>query len=144
MFSKTCEYALRAMLFVGQKSRNGNKITISEIARGIDSPEYFIAKILQVLNRKRLIQSQKGPSGGFYLSRNGLECTLADIVRAIDGDEIFTGCGLGLKSCSEKEPCPIHDKFSIIRKDIRDMLESVKLGECNEHLEKKLTFLKRV
>lgn len=132
------------MLFVGQKSRQGTRTRISEIAKGIDSPEYFIAKILQVLSRKRLIQSQKGPAGGFYLSKEGLECTLADIVRAIDGDKIFSGCGLGLKSCSEKEPCPIHDKFRVIREDIRYMLETVKLSECSERLEKRLTFLKRV
>ena len=144
MFSKTCEYALRAMLFVGQKSRDGNRTGIREIAEGIDSPEYFIAKVLQELNRKRLIQSQKGPAGGFYLDKKGMECSLADIVKAIDGDKIFLGCGLGLRECSEKKPCPIHNEFKKIRKEIHDMLQSAKLNEFNEQLEKKLIFLKRV
>lgn len=144
MFSKTCEYALRAMLFVGQKSRDGNKTGIREIAEGIDSPEYFIAKVLQELSRKRLIQSQKGPAGGFYLDKKGMECSLADIVKAIDGDKIFLGCGLGLRECSEKKPCPIHNEFKKIRKEIHDMLQSAKLNEFNEKLEKKLIFLKRV
>lgn len=144
MFSKTCEYALRAMLFVGQKSRDGNKTGIREIAEGIDSPEYFIAKVLQELSRKRLIQSQKGPAGGFYLDKKGMECSLADIVKAIDGDKIFLGCGLGLRECSEKKPCPIHNEFKKIRKEIYDMLQSARLNEFNEQLEKKLIFLKRV
>ena len=144
MFSKTCEYALRAMLFVGQKSRDGNRTGIREIAEGIDSPEYFIAKVLQELSRKRLIQSQKGPAGGFYLDKKGMECSLADIVKAIDGDKIFLGCGLGLRECSEKKPCPIHNEFKKIRKEIYDMLQSAKLNEFNEQLEKKLIFLKRV
>ncbi|MCO5238482.1 MAG: Rrf2 family transcriptional regulator [Chitinophagaceae bacterium] len=142
MFSKSCEYALRAMLFVGQKSKDGNKTGIREIARGIDSPEYFIAKILQELSRKKLIKSQKGPSGGFYLDKKGMECSLADIVKAIDGDKIFTGCGLGLKACSEKSPCPIHHKFNKMRKGIYDMLHSAKLSEFDEQLEKKIFFLK--
>ena len=144
MFSKTCEYALRAMLFVGQKSKEGRKAGIREIAEGIDSPEYFIAKILQELGRKNLVQSMKGPSGGFFIDKQGMECTLADIVKAIDGDKIFLGCGLGLKECSEKRPCPIHNEFKKIRKEMHDMLQSATLNEFNEKLERKLTFLKRV
>ena len=64
MFSKTCEYAVRAMIFIAQKSKNGNKVSIKEIAKGIDSPEHFIAKILQELSKKKLLQSMKGPKGG--------------------------------------------------------------------------------
>ena len=144
MFSKTCEYALRAMLFVGQKSKNGNKTGIRAIAEGIDSPEHFIAKILQELSRKHLIHSTKGPNGGFYLTGQDMECPLADIVKAIDGDKIFSGCGLGLKECSEKNPCPIHNRFKEIRKEIHGMLQSARLNDFNEQLEKKLAFLKRV
>lgn len=132
------------MLFVGQTSKDGRKAGIREIAKGIDSPEYFIAKILQELSRKNLVQSLKGPAGGFYLDKQGMECTLADIVKAIDGDKIFLGCGLGLKECSEKKPCPIHNEFKKIRKEMHDMLQSATLNEFNEKLERKLTFLKRV
>lgn len=132
------------MLFIGQKSKEGKKTGVKEIAAGIDSPEYFIAKILQELSRKNLVQSLKGPAGGFYLDKQRMECTLADIVKAIDGDKIFLGCGLGLKACSEKKPCPIHNEFKKIRKEMHDMLESATLNEFNEKLERKLTFLKRV
>ncbi len=142
MFSKTCEYSIRAMIFVAQKSKDGNKVGIKEIARGIDSPEHFIAKILQELSRKGLLQSLKGPNGGFYLDRNAFEHTLADIVRMVDGDKLFTGCGLGLKECSELHPCPIHHEFKSLRKGIQSMLEKAKLAEFTDELEKSLTFLK--
>jgi len=143
MFSKTCEYAIRAMIFIAQKSKDGNKVGIKEIAKGIDSPEHFIAKILQDLGRRRLLQSVKGPNGGFYLDEEALECSLADIVKVVDGDKLFTGCGLGLKQCSETHPCPIHNEFRSVRKGIQTMLENAKLGEFTEELEKRLTFLKR-
>lgn len=143
MFSKTCEYAIRAMIFIAQKSKDGNKVGIKEIAKGIDSPEHFIAKILQDLGRKRLLQSLKGPNGGFYLDEETLQFSLADIVKAVDGDKLFTGCGLGLKQCSETHPCPIHHEFKNIRKGFHQMLENAKLGEFTEELEKRLTFLKR-
>lgn len=106
MFSKTCEYAIRAMIFIAKKSSNGSKVGIKEIAQGIDSPEHFIAKILQDLSRKGLVQSLKGPTGGFYLEKASLNYSLADIVKSVDGDKIFSACALGLKQCSESKPCP--------------------------------------
>ena len=60
MFSKTCEYAIRALIFIAQKSKDGSRISIKDISSGIDSPEYFIAKILQDLSRKGFVQSAKG------------------------------------------------------------------------------------
>ncbi|MBS1779878.1 MAG: Rrf2 family transcriptional regulator [Bacteroidetes bacterium] len=143
MFSKTCEYAIRAMIFIAQKSKDGSKVGIKEIAKGIDSPEHFIAKILQELSRKDLLQSMKGPTGGFYLEKEDLSRTLAEIVKVIDGDKLFTGCGLGLKQCSETHPCPIHHEFKKVRKSIQNVLEKAKLGEFTDELEKNLTFLKR-
>ena len=142
MFSKTCEYAIRAMIFIAQKSKSGNRVGIKEIAKGIDSPEHFIAKILQELSRKNLVSSMKGPNGGFYLEEDTIDCSLADIVKIVDGDKLFTGCGLGLKQCSELHPCPIHHEFKSVRKGIQLMLEKAKLGEFTEQLEKSVTFLK--
>lgn len=143
MFSKTCEYAIRAMIFITQKSKDGGRVGIKEIAKGIDSPEHFIAKILQDLSRKGLVQSLKGPNGGFYVEPNAARCSLAQIVKAIDGDKFFTGCGLGLKQCSETHPCPIHNDFKKVRKDLQEILEKSKLDDLTEKLEKNLTFLKR-
>lgn len=143
MFSKTCEYAIRAMIYIAQKSKTGIRVGIKEIAQGIDSPEHFIAKILQDLGKKDLVQSAKGPTGGFYHDAQSLEKSLADVVRAIDGDKIFTGCGLGLKQCSEDRPCPIHNQFKKVRGEIKLMLENAKVGELSEELEQRLTFLKR-
>lgn len=135
MVSKTCEHAIRAMLFVAQKSRDDIKAGVKEIAKAIDAPEPFIAKILQDLARQGLVLSAKGPAGGFYLDASGLKQTLADIVYAIDGDKLFTGCGLGLKSCSAKRPCPIHDDFVSIRKQIKSVLESTTLSDHKRALE---------
>ncbi|MET6998172.1 RrF2 family transcriptional regulator [Chitinophaga defluvii] len=143
MFSKTCEYAIRAILFIAQKSKDGDRVGIKEIAHGTDAPEHFIAKILQDLSRRGLIQSVKGPNGGFFLDKAALRFSLADVVKAVDGDRLFSGCGLGLKQCSETHPCPIHHEFKKVRKDILNMLEKAKVGEFHEQLEKKLTFLKQ-
>jgi Rrf2 family protein len=143
MFSKTCEYAIRAILFIAQKSKQGVKVTIKDVAKGIDSPEFFLGKILQELSRKGIVKLLKGPTGRFYLDDESMQYSLADVVIAINGDKIFNGCGLGLKQCSEKQPCPIHKEFKKIRSDIFKLLENSKLGEFNNLLDKRLAVLKR-
>lgn len=135
MLSKTCEYGIKAMLVIAQKSKVGYRIGVKEIAKAIDSPEPYVAKILQDLGRKGLVSSAKGPNGGFYLDNAGMKYSLADIVIAIDGDKLFTGCGLGLKNCSAKKPCPIHDEFAIVRKQIKSMMQTATLDNFSKSLE---------
>lgn len=142
VFSKTCEYAIRAVILVAQKSENGAKIGIRDIAAGIDAPVHFIAKILQDLSKRGLIQSTKGPNGGFYIDKAAKKATLADVVKAIDGDNIFIGCGLGLKNCSEIKPCPLHNEFKIIRSKIQATLNSATIGDFNESLNLGLSFIR--
>lgn len=122
---------MRAVFYVAQKSHEGQKVGIKEIAEQINSPEPFLAKILQKLSRERLIQSVKGPNGGFYFDAVSLNRPLADIVSAIDGNDIFTGCGLGLTYCSESNPCPLHDEFKKVRNQITHMLNNTTIGKFN-------------
>lgn len=143
MVSKTCEYAIRAMLYIAQHSKRGEKAGVKQIASAIDSPEPFIAKILQDLRKKGLVLSGKGPAGGFFLDEQGMKNSLAEIVRAVDGDKLFSGCGLGLSSCSEKKPCPIHDEFTIVRRRIKSMLQAATLGDYNTELDLGVRFLRR-
>ena len=82
MFSKSCEYAIKAMIFVAQKSKAGTRVALREIATGTDAPEHFIAKIMQELSRKKLLHSIKGPNGGFFMDDDDLKTSLADIVKA--------------------------------------------------------------
>ncbi|HRH99951.1 MAG TPA: Rrf2 family transcriptional regulator [Saprospiraceae bacterium] len=142
MFSKSCEYAIKAMIFVAQKSKEEKRVGVKEIAAGISSPEHFIAKIMQELSRKRLVNSIKGPNGGFYMTENELNTSVADIVKAIDGDGIYLDCVLGLKTCSEKSPCPVHFEFKEIKRKLIAMLENNTIGNFNEKLESGKYFLK--
>ena len=143
MFSKTCEHAIRALIFIAHRSKNGERVAIKEIARNIDAPESFIAKILQSLVRANLVQSSKGPTGGFYIDANGMNNSLADIVKAVDGDKLLTGCGMGLNYCDEDQPCPIHHDFKKLRNQILAMLHNAKVSMLHDKLVNNLAFLKR-
>ncbi len=134
VFSKTCEYALRAVFYIAQSSHKGRRVSIVEIAENIKSPQAFLGKILQQLSKGGIIQSAKGPNGGFFMDSVDLKRPLSDVVEAIDGKEIFEGCGLGLDFCSEKQPCPLHHEFKKIRNELTRMLKETSIGQFNQEL----------
>lgn len=134
LFSKTCEYAMRAVFYIASRSSDGARPGIREIAENINSPGHFLAKILQKLSKEGIICSVKGPNGGFYIEPQGLKRPLADIITALKGNEIFTGCAMGLSYCSESNPCPLHHEFKQVRNRLTQMLYNTSIGAFNQEL----------
>jgi len=144
MFSKSCEYGIKATAFIAVEASKNNRVSLKAIAKAIDSPVAFTAKILQQLARTGIINSVQGAMGGFEVDRSKMDkITLSQIVTAIDGDNIYKGCGLGLKACNASKPCPVHYKFVIIREELKDMLESTTVRDLALGLEDGLTYLRR-
>lgn len=144
MFSKACEYAIRATIYIADQSNRGRRVGLKDISKEIDSPEAFTAKILQQLSKTQIIDSVKGPNGGFAIEVEKMsKIKLSQVVSAIDGDSVYRGCGLGFKECSEKQPCPVHDKFKVVRDELRKMLESTTILELSMGLKNGITFLHR-
>lgn len=144
MFSKACEYGIRATIYIAEQSLLDRKVSLKEVAESIESPIAYTSKILQKLSRNKIITSEKGPSGGFSIEKKELDnLKLGTIVFTIDGDNIYNGCGLGLKKCNEKMPCSVHNQFKIIRGELKKMLETTTIKSLAMDFEKGLTYLKR-
>ncbi len=144
MFSKACEYGIRATIYIAMQSLQGNRVNLKDISTEIDSPVAFTAKILQQLAKNNIVESVKGPTGGFQIDKKDIDSIkLIQIVSAIDGDKIFNGCGLGLKECNEDFPCPVHFQFKEVRDNLKKMSSETSIYELATGLEVGLTFLKR-
>ena len=144
MFSKACEYGIKASIYIAQQSLQNKLINLKAIANEIDSPEAFTAKILQKLVKNKILDSVKGAKGGFLIEEIRInQISLEDIVYAIDGDSIYTGCGLGLKECNAQKPCPVHNKILLVRKELRRMLTDTSLYELANDIEVGVTYLNR-
>ena len=118
MFSKSTEYALRATIYIAQKSSEENKLGIKEISEAIDSPQSFTAKILQSLTRENIVSAVRGPNGGFYISEKAKKLPARSILQAMGEAEVLEKCVLGLKKCSEVQPCPMHSQYKSIRQQL--------------------------
>jgi len=121
MFSKTTEYALRATIYIAQKSSEEKKLGIEEISKAIDSPQSFTAKILQSLTRENVVSSVRGPNGGFFISQKAKKLPVRNILKAMGDDEVLEKCVLGLKKCSEIQPCPMHAQYKAIKQQLIDL-----------------------
>lgn len=132
MFSKACEYAIRALIYLDMNSKSGKKTGIKEVSRAAGVPLPFTAKILQQLARKKLITSYKGPHGGFFVGMDSQPIYLLDIVMAIDGDKLFKSCALGLKECSETQPCALHFQIKKIRLQSEEIMKKTSLNDLSK------------
>jgi len=123
MISKSCQYGIRAVVYLAAYSNSSQRLNVKQIAAEIGAPEAFTAKLLQQLNKANVVTSLKGPYGGFYLTEAQTKNSLLDVVAEIDGLDVFYGCGLGLQQCSELNPCPMHEHYKELR---TRMLETFK------------------
>jgi Rrf2 family protein len=127
MLSKSTEYAIRALILVQLQNLRGKRPGVAAIAKEIEAPVAFTAKILHTLTSRKLLKSMKGRGGGFFFSENQTELTLHEIILVMEGDALFTECGMGLSNCSDDNPCPLHDQYEKIRDQLLSLakLESI-------------------
>lgn len=118
MFSKETEYALRGLVYIQSQNYAGRRPGISEIAREIDAPHFFTAKIMNQMVKHGFVASIKGKGGGFFFETGKPDINLGRLIEVTGGNRSLTGCGFGLKNCNDANPCPLHEKYAPIRDSI--------------------------
>ncbi|HNR68809.1 MAG TPA: Rrf2 family transcriptional regulator [bacterium] len=134
VLSKSCDYGLRAALFLAASEREESFVSISEMAKALGLSFHFLTKILQTLTRKGLMVSTKGPHGGVRLARPADSINLMDIVIAIDGPRLLNECVLGLNGCSDQHPCPLHRQWVSIRSGITELFNQSTLKSVAQRI----------
>lgn len=130
MLSNTSKYAIRSAIYLALNLNNGNKIGIKKISGDLKIPSPFLAKILQVLAKQKLLASTKGPNGGFSLARDPKKISLYEIVTIIDGDDIFYKCLISMRTCHEENtPCPVHERYEPIRSEVIRLFKELSIGD---------------
>lgn len=138
MLSNTSKYAIRAAIYLALNIKDEEKIDIKTIAKALKIPSPFLAKILQLLAKQKILISTKGPNGGFGLAKDADEIKIYEIVTVIDGDDIFDQCLISLKTCKEEGMhCPMHNKFAPIRADIKRLFKEETLGNMAKAIRNK-------
>lgn len=122
------EYALRAMLYICSNPF-GTGYQISEIAEKNDIPDNFLRKIIPLLKKANLLNSQRGNGGGISLQKNALDITPLDIINAVEGPILLNKCLIHDRFCSRDDYCSFHTLWADAQQQLKDKLASRNLFE---------------
>jgi Rrf2 family protein len=133
MLSNSCRYGIRAVIYLAKHYPDKSNVGIKEISGDLELPLPFLAKILQQLAKHKILNSVKGPNGGFSLLKKPESITLLEIVKIIDGEGLFKNCIIHDGSCAEvrrnKKTCPVHDDYSVIRASLINLFKNKTIAE---------------
>ena len=106
LFSTATGYALRTLAILPD---DGTYRLAKNLAASLDLPGPYLAKILQILTQEGVLQSVRGPRGGFRLARPAAAITVGEVLGALEGTESLSGCVMGYAHCEGgTAPCPLH------------------------------------
>ena len=129
--SKKTDYALIALKALVLSER-GTSCSAREIAARYNIPVELMAKVLQRLARRGLLESYKGTSGGYQLSRPPSLISVAEVIRAIDGPVLVTACSDEDETCDQYSKCNVRDPLWRLKDRIVQSLASFTLKELAE------------
>lgn len=140
MLSATCKYGIRAVIFIASKPEQNSNTGLREIAENLNIPQPYLAKILQILSKRKILHSSKGPHGGFSLMAPASELSMMDIIDAIDGRDFFDSCYITGKKCNFEEPdagvCILHNDLRKEKVRLEKFFRSKSIEACAMQLKK--------
>lgn len=133
--SKKAEYGIIALKHILNQPF-GTVTTAKEISAHYAIPNEIMAKILQVLARKKLLTSCQGKRGGYVLSRDGQDISLSEIIEAVEGPLGIADCLIeGDCDCVQMEACNISEPLKVIQAQIKTFFSRISLADINNEIE---------
>lgn len=120
MFSRTTEYAIRAVVLLAS-GREGEAVGNKVLAERAQIPPSYLSKVLQGLVRAGIVDSRRGVGGGFRLRHSPDQITILDVVQAVQPFARLKTCPLGLKSHS-RVLCPMHARLDEAMAEVESVL----------------------
>lgn len=130
--TKESEYALDGLVFLAAHPR-GVAVPLATIARAQRLPASFLAKTFQKLVRHRVLSAGRGPGRGYSLLRDPAALKVRKILEAVEGSDVFERCLFWSGHCSDRAPCPLHQRFRRLRPAIKSTLDGITLADYAHH-----------
>ena len=128
LYSKGCEYALRALLQIAPAKGN-ERFQARAICRKARIPESFTRKVFQSLVQGGFLKALRGPGGGYTLTEHPSRISLLRIIQAVDGEHTFNSCIMSLPQCGGEKTCPLHEVWSDAKQPLIAQLQNKTLQD---------------
>lgn len=139
LYSKGCEYALRALIS-GLNGTASGGFRVEDACREASVPESFTRKGFQRLVREGILETVRGPGGGYCLKNAPNRISVLEIIRVVDGPDMYNDCVMGLSRCADAAPCPIHKIWKRMKGKLIRELEQTTLQQMMRSSKKKAKF----
>jgi Rrf2 family iron-sulfur cluster assembly transcriptional regulator len=123
-------FAVTAMIDLAMRQHNG-PVTLAGISQRQKISLSYLEQLFGKLRRHELVESTRGPGGGYTLARPMRDVSVADIIFAVDEPLDATSCG-GKENCQDDGPCMTHELWTNLNKKMIEFLDGVTLQELVE------------
>ncbi|HEX2869447.1 MAG TPA: Rrf2 family transcriptional regulator [Ignavibacteriales bacterium] len=126
-FSKTTEYALRALTLMTEKPEE--LLSADYLHKELKIPKKYLQRLLTDLSKSGLIESVRGKYGGYRLGRTSSTIFLSEVIEAVEGFKREPTCFFGFGECIHTSPCAMHDVWAKSQNDIIRVLSNTSLSQ---------------
>lgn len=126
LLTRDTDYAVRALVFMTE--HKNRIVSVPELVRALKIPKPFLRKILQILNKRGILQSHKGQGGGFLLVKPSSRIFLADLMEVFQGPLELNGCLFKKKVCPNRSTCPLRRRICNIEKNVISELGAISVA----------------
>jgi len=128
LITRDTDYAVRALCFMARRQDRERVVSVSQLVKDLKIPRPFLRKLLQVLNKKKILASSRGSEGGFTLARPADKIFLTDLMRAFQGTFKLNECFFKKMRCRNVRTCPLRKKIMRLEGLVRTELESITIA----------------
>ncbi len=129
LITRDTDYAIRALCYLAASDKD--MVTASELVRVLKIPRPFLRKLLQILNKKRILKSYKGRGGGFLLPKAADKILLMDVITAFQGPLRLNECFFKKKMCPDTKVCVLRRKIIAIERYVFSQLRTVTIASLS-------------
>ena len=130
MITRATDYAIRVLVYMSKKNY-GELSTKKEVSERCKIPISFLAKIVQILSKNRIINIKKGPQGGYILTKKPADITLLEVIELMEGRIFLNHCIKDKDFCEFYSSCIIHNMWENLTERLRDELRNINFKDLS-------------
>jgi Rrf2 family protein len=126
LITRDTDYALRAVCYIAKNS--DSVVSAAELVNKLKIPRPFLRKLLQVLNKNKVLKSYKGQGGGFSLVTSAKRVVLLDLIEIFQGPLHLNECFFKKLACPNRKTCALRKKINNIERYVISRLRSITIA----------------
>lgn len=126
---KLADYAVVILHFLGKQPKE--QFTMDAIAQQTLLPKATVRKVLRALTRSDLVESRRGPRGGYQIARSPEQISVADAIAAVEGPPALTECCASPCECGLAPSCDLKGSWPSVNHIVIDVLRRVSVADLS-------------